>query len=222
MQLTDLNLSTRQLRAFLALAEQRNFTRAAQQCHLSQSAFSALDPLAGRRARRAPVRPQHAQRRAHGRRPPASKRGARALLADFATARRGPRRARGAPARPRRDRGAAFARRRLAAARAGASSGGTIPASSSTSPMCCRKLASSACAPAAPTSRWPPCAPSAPDCAPTPSAPTASTSCAAPDHPLARKRRLALRDLAGRALHPPGAQQQRAPAPRGRDPARER
>jgi len=35
-------LSTRQLRAFLALAQQRNFTRAAQQCHLSQPAFSAL------------------------------------------------------------------------------------------------------------------------------------------------------------------------------------
>jgi LysR family carnitine catabolism transcriptional activator len=42
MQLADLNLSTRQLRAFLALCEHRNFTRAAQQCHLSQSAFSAL------------------------------------------------------------------------------------------------------------------------------------------------------------------------------------
>ncbi len=42
MQITDLNLSTRQVRAFLALAEQKNFTRAAQQCHLSQSAFSAL------------------------------------------------------------------------------------------------------------------------------------------------------------------------------------
>jgi LysR family transcriptional regulator, carnitine catabolism transcriptional activator len=40
MQITDLNLSTRQVKAFLALAEQRNFTRAAQQCHLSQSAFS--------------------------------------------------------------------------------------------------------------------------------------------------------------------------------------
>ncbi|HSV60718.1 MAG TPA: LysR family transcriptional regulator [Variovorax sp.] len=36
------DLSTRQLRAFLALAEQRNFTRAAQTCHLSQPAFSAL------------------------------------------------------------------------------------------------------------------------------------------------------------------------------------
>ena len=40
MKLPD--LSTRQLRAFLALAEQRNFTRAAQICHLSQPAFSAL------------------------------------------------------------------------------------------------------------------------------------------------------------------------------------
>jgi LysR family carnitine catabolism transcriptional activator len=36
------NLSTRQLRAFLALAEQRSFTRAAAACHLSQPAFSAL------------------------------------------------------------------------------------------------------------------------------------------------------------------------------------
>ena len=36
------DLSTRQLRAFLALADQRNFTRAAQTCHLSQPAFSAL------------------------------------------------------------------------------------------------------------------------------------------------------------------------------------
>jgi len=35
-------LSTRQLRAFLALAQLRNFTRAAQACHLSQPAFSAL------------------------------------------------------------------------------------------------------------------------------------------------------------------------------------
>jgi DNA-binding transcriptional LysR family regulator len=42
MQITDLNLSTRQVRAFLALAEHRNFTRAARQCHLSQSAFSTV------------------------------------------------------------------------------------------------------------------------------------------------------------------------------------
>jgi LysR family carnitine catabolism transcriptional activator len=42
MQITDLNLSTRQVKAFLALAEQKNFTRAAQQCHMSQSAFSSL------------------------------------------------------------------------------------------------------------------------------------------------------------------------------------
>jgi DNA-binding transcriptional LysR family regulator len=42
MQISDLNLSTRQVKAFLALAEQKNFTRAAQQCHLSQSAFSSL------------------------------------------------------------------------------------------------------------------------------------------------------------------------------------
>jgi LysR family carnitine catabolism transcriptional activator len=38
----QLNLSTRELRAFVALAEQRHFTRAAALCHLSQPAFSAL------------------------------------------------------------------------------------------------------------------------------------------------------------------------------------
>jgi DNA-binding transcriptional LysR family regulator len=42
MQITDLNVSTRQIRAFLALAQHRNFTRAAQQSHLSQSAFSTM------------------------------------------------------------------------------------------------------------------------------------------------------------------------------------
>ena len=36
------NLSTRQLRAFLALADECSFTRAAAACHLSQPAFSAL------------------------------------------------------------------------------------------------------------------------------------------------------------------------------------
>ncbi|MFS2033966.1 LysR family transcriptional regulator [Polaromonas sp. CT11-55] len=36
------NLSLRQLRAFLVLAEQRSFTQAAATCHLSQPAFSAL------------------------------------------------------------------------------------------------------------------------------------------------------------------------------------
>lgn len=36
------NLSARQLRAFLALADTRSFTRAAAACHLSQPAFSAL------------------------------------------------------------------------------------------------------------------------------------------------------------------------------------
>lgn len=36
------NLSTRQLRAFLALADERSFTKAAAACHLSQPAFSAL------------------------------------------------------------------------------------------------------------------------------------------------------------------------------------
>lgn len=36
------NLSTRQLQAFLALDACRHFTRAAERCHLSQSAFSAV------------------------------------------------------------------------------------------------------------------------------------------------------------------------------------
>ena len=38
----QINLSSRQLRAFAALAHERNFTRAAAVCHLSQPAFSAL------------------------------------------------------------------------------------------------------------------------------------------------------------------------------------
>lgn len=38
----QMNLSTRQLRAFVALAEERSFTRASAQVHLSQPAFSAL------------------------------------------------------------------------------------------------------------------------------------------------------------------------------------
>lgn len=37
-----MNLSIKHLRAFSALARHRNFTRAAQACHLSQPAFSAL------------------------------------------------------------------------------------------------------------------------------------------------------------------------------------
>lgn len=37
-----MNLSVRQLKAFLLLAEERNFTRAAQRCHLTQPAFSAV------------------------------------------------------------------------------------------------------------------------------------------------------------------------------------
>jgi DNA-binding transcriptional LysR family regulator len=38
----QINLGLRELHAFLVLAEQRNFTRAAALCHLSQPAFSAL------------------------------------------------------------------------------------------------------------------------------------------------------------------------------------
>lgn len=37
-----MNLSLRHMRAFSALVATRNFTRAAEQCHLTQSAFSAL------------------------------------------------------------------------------------------------------------------------------------------------------------------------------------
>lgn len=37
-----MNLSAKDLRAVLALAQEQNFTRAAERCHLSQSAFSAL------------------------------------------------------------------------------------------------------------------------------------------------------------------------------------
>ncbi|MED5621942.1 LysR family transcriptional regulator [Ideonella sp. BN130291] len=40
--MSEPNLSTRQLRAFVELAELRSFTRAAARCHLSQPAFSAL------------------------------------------------------------------------------------------------------------------------------------------------------------------------------------
>jgi DNA-binding transcriptional LysR family regulator len=38
----QMNLSARDIQAFLALAEVKNFTRAAVRCHLSQPAFSAL------------------------------------------------------------------------------------------------------------------------------------------------------------------------------------
>ncbi|MEG0041815.1 MAG: LysR family transcriptional regulator, partial [Massilia sp.] len=36
------NISTKQLQAFLALEQHRHFTQAAERCHLSQSAFSAV------------------------------------------------------------------------------------------------------------------------------------------------------------------------------------
>ena len=61
-----MNLSSRDLRAFVALVEQKNFTRAAQRVHLSQPAFSALIRSLEDGSRRAPVRPHHAQRGAHG------------------------------------------------------------------------------------------------------------------------------------------------------------
>src|SRR5512134_2091201 len=45
----QINLGLRELHAFLVLAEQRNFTRAAALCHLSQPAFSALVRALGAR-----------------------------------------------------------------------------------------------------------------------------------------------------------------------------
>ena len=44
-----MNLSTRQLRAFVALADERHFTRAAQRCHLTQPRMNDL--LRGRVSR---------------------------------------------------------------------------------------------------------------------------------------------------------------------------
>jgi DNA-binding transcriptional LysR family regulator len=40
--ISAMNLSAKHLRAFMALAQERNFTRAAERCHLSQPAFSTL------------------------------------------------------------------------------------------------------------------------------------------------------------------------------------
>ena len=82
----QMNVSTRQLRAFLALAEQRNFTRAAALTPPVAAGLQRADPLARGRAGRAPVRPQHAPRRADGR-------GARVRGRGAARAGRGRRRA---------------------------------------------------------------------------------------------------------------------------------
>ena len=38
--MSSINLSVRDLEAFMALAQTQHFTRAAERCHLSQSAFS--------------------------------------------------------------------------------------------------------------------------------------------------------------------------------------
>jgi DNA-binding transcriptional LysR family regulator len=77
-----MNLSSRQLRAFVALAEERHFTRAAQRCHLTQPAFSALirsiEDTAGMRLFDRSTR--HVELTAEGRVLDAS---ARRLLADF-------------------------------------------------------------------------------------------------------------------------------------------
>ena len=40
--ISTMNLSAKHLRCFMALAQERNFTRAAERCHLSQPAFSTL------------------------------------------------------------------------------------------------------------------------------------------------------------------------------------
>lgn len=80
-----MNLSVKHLRAFVALAEQRNFTRAAQACHLSQSAFSTLihtlEEQAGSRLFERTTR--HVELSADGRR---FEEVARRLLADFEAA----------------------------------------------------------------------------------------------------------------------------------------
>ena len=79
------NLSVKHLRAFIALATHRNFTRAAQATHLSQSAFSTLiqtlEEQAGSRLFERTTR--HVDLSADGRR---FEEVARRLLADFETA----------------------------------------------------------------------------------------------------------------------------------------
>jgi len=79
------NLSVKHLRAFVALASHRNFTRAAQACHLSQSAFSTLiqtlEEQAGSRLFERTTR--HVELSADGRR---FEEVARRLLGDFEAA----------------------------------------------------------------------------------------------------------------------------------------
>ncbi|WP_059412055.1 LysR family transcriptional regulator [Cupriavidus basilensis] len=80
-----MNLSVKHLRAFVALVAHRNFTRAAQACHLSQSAFSALiqtlEEQAGTRLFERTTR--HVELSVEGRR---FEEVAARLLADFETA----------------------------------------------------------------------------------------------------------------------------------------
>ncbi|SOZ17601.1 putative transcriptional regulator, LysR family [Cupriavidus taiwanensis] len=80
-----MNLSVKHLRAFVALATYRNFTRAARACHLSQSAFSALvqtlEEQAGSRLFERTTR--HVELSSDGVR---FEQTARRLLADFETA----------------------------------------------------------------------------------------------------------------------------------------
>jgi len=80
-----MNVSVRHLRAFVALATHRNFTRAAQACHLSQSAFSTLvqtlEEQAGSRLFERTTR--HVELSADGRR---FEEVARRLLEDFEAA----------------------------------------------------------------------------------------------------------------------------------------
>jgi len=77
-----MNLSVKHLRAFVALAEHRNFTRAANSCHLSQSAFSTLiHTLEGQAGSRLFERTtRHVELSTDGRR---FEEVARRLLADF-------------------------------------------------------------------------------------------------------------------------------------------
>ena len=173
--------STRQLRAFLALAEQRNFTRAAAALPPVAAGVQRADPRARGSAGRAPVRPQHAQRGAHGRRPrvrgvgapPAAPTSSSALadVRDHVARRRG----------RVRDRAAAVAGRRLAAGAAGARSaqhpGIELDVADVLSDACIERVRGGQAdfALASAHARR-----DAPSCAPRCSAPTTSTSSAAP------------------------------------------
>ena len=190
-----MNVSTRQLRAFLALAEERSFTRAAAQTHLSQPAFSALirsleDTLGLRLFDRST---RHVEPTAEGLEFEVS---ARRVLAEFDGAVLG---VRDQVAR-RRGRvsiallpslAAGWLPQVLAGFRARVSrhrAGGQRCA--------VRSPASRPCAPAAPTSRWPRRGPTRPSCAPSCSAAMRFHLVCPTQHPLASVATVRPRDVA--------------------------